>query len=229
MIRAVTLDAAGTLLAPREPIGDTYARTAARFGIALDAAAVELRFRSAFRAAPPLAFPGAKDREIPRLERAWWHAVVRAAFGPVADHPRFDACFDALFAHYAQAEAWVVFPEVPDALRGLRARGLRTGVLSNFDGRLPGLLQALGVGPLVDVVLWSSALGAAKPSRPAFEAAARALGVSPTALCHVGDDPEVDVAGARAAGAAAFHVDRRARRLGSLATLAALAERLGTT
>jgi putative hydrolase of the HAD superfamily len=208
VIRAVTFDAAGTLLAPREPVGETYASTAARFGIPADAAAVEARFRAAFRAAPPLAFPGAPPDDVPRLERAWWRAVVRAAFGPAADHPRFDDCFDVVFAHYARADAWAVFPDVPDALAGLHARGLRLGVLSNFDGRLPGLLDALGIAPLVDAVLWSSAIGAAKPSRAAFETAAHRLGVPVSALCHVGDDPEADVAGARAAGATAVHVYR---------------------
>ena len=222
MIRAVTFDAAGTLLAPREPIGDTYARTAARFGIDVDSGAVGERFRTAFRAAPPLAFPGAAAGELPRLERAWWRAVVRAAFGPGGDHPRFDPCFDALFDHYARADAWTVFGDVPDALRSLRHRGLALGVVSNFDGRLPGLLQALGIAPLVDLVVWSSALGAAKPARRVFETTAHRLGVSLDALCHVGDDLDADVAGAQAAGAQAVHVDRSARRPGSITTLADL-------
>jgi len=58
VIRAVTFDAAGTLIAPREPVGATYARIAAAHGIAADAATTAAAFRRAFAAAPPMAFPG---------------------------------------------------------------------------------------------------------------------------------------------------------------------------
>lgn len=226
MIRAVTFDAAGTLFAPREPVGVTYARAAARFGIGADAAAVDARFRAALRAAPPLAFPDADPAALLQLERDWWRAVVRAALGAGATGPGFESCFEALFDHYAGADAWQVFPDVEDALRTLRERGLRLGVVSNFDGRLPGVLDALGLAPRFDAVVWSSALGAAKPSRRAFEAVAHRLGVALPVLCHVGDDREIDVAGARDAGARALHLDRTATTRDGLASLSELGERL---
>jgi putative hydrolase of the HAD superfamily len=208
VIRAVTFDAAGTLVALREPVGETYARVAGRFGIAAAPAPVDDAFRRAFAAAPPLAFPGSAPAARAALERGWWRDVVRAALGADDRDPRFAACFDALFAHYASAAAWRVFPDVPPALAALRRRGLRVGVVSNFDGRLPALLQALDLAPLLDAVVWSTAAGAAKPAAAIFEAAGRALGVPVAALCHVGDDPIADVAGARDAGASAILIDR---------------------
>src|SRR5207253_4735702 len=135
---AVTLDAAGTLFEVAEPVGATYARIAARHGIGLAPAEVTRRFRAALAAAPPLAFPGASPVRLGDHERAWWYAVVRRAFGAGATSPQFDACFTELFDVFAQAAAWRVFPDAPGALRALRARGLRVGVVSNFDGRLLG-------------------------------------------------------------------------------------------
>ena len=226
MIRAITLDAAGTLLAPREPVGTTYARIARTFGIVARPSAVETRFRRALRAAPPLAFPGLEPTERTMGERAWWREIVRAALGGGASHARFDACFEALFTYYAQADAWRVFPDVAPALRGFRARGLHLAVVSNFDGRLPDLLDALALAPALDLTLWSSAAGAAKPARAIFEMAARGLHVDIADVCHVGDDVEADVRGAKAAGAMAVHLDRTGRRSGSIRKLTDLLVRL---
>jgi len=105
------------------------------------------------------------------------------------------------------------------------SRGLRLGVVSNFDGRLPSILDGLGLD--VDAVVWSTRTGAAKPARAIFEAAAAALGVPLAELCHVGDDRDADVRGAEAAGARAIHLDRSGASAESLTTLVALGDRIG--
>ncbi|HJW69600.1 MAG TPA: haloacid dehalogenase, partial [Candidatus Binatia bacterium] len=56
-MRAVTLDAAGTLITVAEPVGDTYARVAARHGLHVSPADAGARFRRAMASRPPLAFP----------------------------------------------------------------------------------------------------------------------------------------------------------------------------
>jgi len=209
-IRAVTFDAAGTLIAVAEPVGATYARVAARHGIHVRADDVEHRFRAAFAAAPPLTFPGANLVRIGNHERAWWYTVVRRALGPAAAGTPLDAVFDELFAHYAGARAWHVFPEVPGVLAALRARGLRLGVVSNFDARLGPLLDMLGVAPLMDTVVHSSRAGSAKPDPGIFRVALGRLGVTPGDALHVGDAPIEDVKGARGAGMRAALLDRHA-------------------
>jgi putative hydrolase of the HAD superfamily len=197
--RAVTFDAGGTLFDVAEPVGVTYARVAAAYGITVAPDVVQQGFRSAFAAALPLAFPGASPTRLAEHERAWWYTLVRTAFGTAARAGDFDACFDALFAHYARAEAWRVFPDVPEALAGLRARAIRTAVVSNFDGRLPGLLRDLGLTPLLDATVWSTRVGHAKPDPAPFDAALRALAVPAADAAHVGDG-SADVEGARRAG-----------------------------
>jgi putative hydrolase of the HAD superfamily len=207
-IRAVTLDAAGTLVTVAEPVGQTYARIAARHGLRVSPAAAEGEFRAAMAAAPPLAF-GNDPTDLRDRERAWWSAVVRRALPTMTAGAAFDATFDALFAHYADARAWRVFPEVPETLAALRARGLVLAVVSNFDTRLGPLLDALGIAAHLDAVVHSSAAGAAKPDAAIFRAALERLAVSPDGTLHAGDDPVADVAGARGAGLHAALVDRR--------------------
>ena len=211
-VRAVTLDAGGTLIEVAEPVGTTYARIAGRHGIQLDPRALERGFREAFAAAPPLAFPGVHPAQLEAAERGWWEAVVRRAFGPSAHHPAFAACFAELYAHYARGEAWRVFPDVLPTLRVLRALSLRLAVLSNFDGRLVTLLVELGLASLVDHVLHSTAAGVAKPDVAFFDAARTVLDTLAEETLHVGDGVTEDVEGARAAGCHAVLLDRSGLR-----------------
>jgi putative hydrolase of the HAD superfamily len=81
-------------------------------------------------------------------------------------------------------------------------------VVSNFDARLGPLLEALGVAPLVDAVVHSSAAGAAKPAPLIFHLALERLGAAPDAALHAGDDLVADVHGARRAGLRSALIDR---------------------
>jgi putative hydrolase of the HAD superfamily len=238
---AVSLDVGGTLIEVREPVGETYARHARRLGFAVSAAAMDEGFRDAFAAAPALAASvtaGARDRLA--FERRWWRAVValalRHALGgrdaPAADVERL---FDGLFEYFARGDAWRVHVDAVPALEALRARGVRLGALSNFDGRLHSLLAELGLARLLDAAVASSEAGAAKPDRGAFAAIARALGDPPAARClHVGDHLVEDVRGALDAGwraawivrgaASGDSVPRGAVRVASLLEVVALVE-----
>jgi len=235
-LRAVTLDAAGTLMTVAEPVGATYARAAARHRLHVSAATAEEGFRRAFSAAPPLAFPGASPTRLGAHERAWWYAVVRQALGDAAPGPALDSCFEELYAHYATAAAWRVCPDILGVLADLRAHGLRLAVVSNFDGRLGPLLDGLGLRSLLDAVIASAQVGSAKPDPAIFRAALAALDVRGAETLHVGDQPVEDVLGAQGAGLRAALVvgDRSppplppgAARLASLAELPALVASMG--
>src|SRR5918999_2816302 len=86
------------------------------------------------------------------------------------------------------------------ALRELRAGGLRLAVASNWDASLPEVLERAGLRELVDAVVASAAVGAAKPDPALFHAALDAVGATPAEALHVGDSLERDVGGARSAG-----------------------------
>lgn len=198
---AVLLDAAGTLIRPSAPVGETYAAVAKRYGAALEAGKLAQVFGEVFGEMPDLAFDGTSMEELQRLEREWWRTlvqrVVARAGSSIGD---FDSFFETLYEHYAQGHAWECFPEVPSVLDELRARGCKIAVVSNFDSRLPGILQALGIHDKVDAVVYSTQAGSAKPDPTIFGRALAALGVAPQRAIHVGDSVGADVEGAVAAG-----------------------------
>lgn len=237
MLRVVFFDAAGTLFEPREPIAQSYARIAGRFGVRADANAVASAFRRAFSTAPALAFgPGRPADELRRLERDWWRRVVARVFEDLGKFHDFEAYFDALFAFFADAANWRVDPQAREVLRRLKDRGLALGVISNFDYRLYGILDGLGLGAAFDSITISSEARCAKPSPEVFRAALRKHSARSAESMHVGDSEPLDIRGAAAAGIAAVLLDRdyhgivaiseRIAKVGSLAYLFEVAQRL---
>ena len=81
-----------------------------------------------------------------------------------------------------------------------RELGLRTALVSNADARLlRHILSETGLDSLMDVIIISDEVGAAKPDERIFCLALEALGVRPHEALMVGDW-RVDVIGARRAG-----------------------------
>lgn len=218
-VRAVSFDAGGTLIGIVEPVGATYARFARRAGLAADADALDQGFRRAFAAAPPLAPPSDHAGTLHDFEIGWWRAIVAASLAYARGEPvppsrtaDFERFFAATFAYYAEPAAWRLLPDAADTVRALARAGVVLAVLSNFDRRLHGLIEAFGLGDALALVVPSSEAGAAKPERAAFEHVRRRLGArTPLAAdecLHVGDSIREDVAGALGAGWRAAWIDR---------------------
>lgn len=222
--RAVLFDAAGTLIDPREPIGDTYARIAEKYGAAISAWRLDEAFARVWRATPAMVYPGLPADASARSERDAWRAVVRQTFlaADSAIRPNdFDGLFEELFAYFATGSAWTARADARETLAALRAAGVATAVVSNFDRRLRGILADLGLAPLLDLVWLPSDAGVAKPDPAIFTSAVHALGLTAERVWVVGNDEARDLAPARAAGLRAVDV----ASLATLADLPTLVER----
>jgi putative hydrolase of the HAD superfamily len=217
-ILAVVFDAVGTLLLPREAVGVTYARLALAHGVSLPPARLEEAFGRVLAAAPANVHPGLTRAQAAERERAWWRERVRETFRAADGMARFqdfEGFFTRLFCHYAEAAAWRLAAGARQCLDSLAARGLRLGVLSNFDQRLRGVLTGLGLAERFEVVTLPADAGAAKPEPAIFAACLARFGLPARQVLYVGDRSEQDVAAATRAGWLALDV-------GSLADLAAL-------
>ena len=213
-------DAAGTLIELREPAAETYARVAREHGVALPANRLDAAFRNAFRTAPAMTFPGASIEEISRLEKAWWRRVVSSTFRAAdraAKFPDFDEFFESLFGVMGRPQSWREVPGARSLLLRLRSLCWATAIVSNFDRRLPNILQGLGLAELFDAVVLCSDVGAAKPEAAIFHRALERLQVPASRAVVVGDDEELDIEGARAAGLRAINVRSLAKLDGLLA------------
>lgn len=202
---ALLLDAAGTLLLPAEAVPQTYARFAARRGVAVSEAAVAERL--------PGVMARARSLRAERPDwRPYWAEVVRVSTG--CDDPTL---LGDLLAYFERADAWRVTPGAEACARAVAARGMKVAVVSNWDLRLRATLQALGVLKWIDAAIISAEVGVEKPHPGIFHRACERLGVVPASALHVGDDAQDDVRGARAAGCRAM---RWPDDVGSFAALA---------
>jgi len=194
-VRAVLLDALGTLveLEPPAPL------LAARLGVTEAEAAVALREEIRFYRAH---HDEASDRAGLEDLRDRCTEVLRAAL------PERVRAAPGLREALLASLRFRAFGEVPEVLRALRARGAALVVVSNWDVSLHDVLAETGLAPLVDGVVTSAELGAAKPDPAPFRAALALAGAEPQDALHVGDSVAHDVAGARAAGIAPVLVVR---------------------
>jgi putative hydrolase of the HAD superfamily len=82
--------------------------------------------------------------------------------------------------------------------------------VSNWDVSLADVLERVGLAPLLDGVVTSAAVGAAKPHAAIFAHALALADVPAERACHVGDTLEDDVRGASACGISAVLLRRGA-------------------
>jgi 2-haloacid dehalogenase len=152
-----------------------------------------------------------------QLEYTWLRSLMgrHADFAQVTSEALDYAC--AALGENAAAlqpqllEAFYRLPAYPDAgplLRTLRARGVRTAVLSNGTAAmLEAGLTAAGVRPLLDVVLSVEEVQTYKPSPAVYRLGIAALGCPPEALIFVSAN-SWDVAGASSAGLRTAWINR---------------------
>ncbi len=217
-IRAITFDATGTLFhAPR--LGAIYSEVLGRHGVEVGAGEAAELVRRVWLEFDCASEP-ARDRFAahPEGARGWWKRFLDRFCAHLGDGsaPPFAAA--ELYERFAGADAWEVFGEVPAVLERLALRGFELGVVSNWDERLPRVLDRLGLAGKFRVVSYSQAVGVEKPHAAIFRHALDGIGVEPDQTLHVGDRRRHDVEGAEAVGMRALHLDR-VRKGGDIARL----------
>ncbi len=208
----IFLDAQGTLLQPKPSLVGIYGSILRRSGAPVSdsqiIAAVGALWGE-YRAS--LDSETASFDTSDELTRLWWadfNGRLLARLGIEGDR---QAALDALWAVFGQPEAWDLFPEVREVLRGLRSRAYRLGIVSNWDSRLFAICEHHGLSSLLDFVVASAPTGMEKPDRRIFEAALARAEAAPDRALHVGDDYFTDIVGARRAGIDAVLIDRDGR------------------
>jgi HAD superfamily hydrolase (TIGR01509 family) len=171
-------------------VGEAGSRTAA---LNDDDAVAEIarQLRDAFRLPAVVALQEGRDLSPERHRRAmrgWWEHV---------DFLR--GIEEAAYRELTAPDAWVPYPDTEPALRALRDRGLRIGIVSDFAWDLRTHLAHHGLEDLVDVCVISCEVGREKPDPQLFLKACADLGADPRATLMVGDNPVRD-GGATACG-----------------------------
>jgi putative hydrolase of the HAD superfamily len=211
MTRAVFFDAGHTLLYAHPDLGTVYAEATASFGVRLAPERYAETFVPVFQETTRI-YSGTSTASDAQ-DYAMWRDITRRIYDrlpPLAGVP-FDGWFETLYRRFGSPEVWRFYDDVETVLRDLRARGLKIGVVSNWDTRLKTISDGLGLTPLVDFIVISAEVGVRKPDPGIFRMALDRAGVRPEEAIHVGDLLEEDVLGAQRAGVRAVLIDRKKR------------------
>jgi len=211
-IKAIFLDAVGTLFYLTRTVGEHYASVGHQIGLELDAKKLDAAFYSAWKQMPGRqAIDGPREND----DKDWWHALTNLVLekaAPETGELDIDNFFEVAYEHFAEAGVWELYPDVLDVLEGLRPF-FQLAIVSNFDGRLRVILERLGIAKYFGHVFVSSEMGADKPDPEIFRRALKLLDLQPGEVLHVGDDPERDWRAATGAGVSIFQLDREKNSL----------------
>jgi HAD superfamily hydrolase (TIGR01549 family) len=203
--RTLFLDAMGTLLTLRAPAAQL--RSALRDRLGVEVTQAQARAALAAEIAHYRAHLGtARDPDSLRELRTRCADVLfqalprRPALAAADGETRTEVLLAAL--------EFAAFPDARRLLERARAAGVPAFVVSNWDVSLPEALERAALAPLLDGVVVSAVVGAAKPSPAIFARALELAGTAARDCLHVGDSLAEDVAGARGAGIEAVLLDR---------------------
>jgi HAD superfamily hydrolase (TIGR01549 family) len=200
-VRAVLFDVDFTIARPGPELGpEGYQRLGERFGLSLDP--------SRYAEARVKAIEGIKRHpELEHDEEIWVAFTERIIRNMGGDADSAYDCAVAMTKAWEHAEHFELYEDALPVLEELRSHGLKLGLVSNTGRDLDEFVAHHRLE--VDAVLGSGAFGRTKPHPTIFRAVLERLEVEPAAAAMVGDSPEDDIEGARAAGlGGAFLLDR---------------------
>ncbi len=105
---------------------------------------------------------------------------------------------------------FALFDDVLPTLKTLKERRLILGLLTNATREAIAIYRELGLEPYLDFVVTSEEAGADKPAPLIFLKALEKAGASAAETIHVGDQYDIDIAGARGVGINPILIDRYA-------------------
>jgi len=207
-LRAVFFDVGNTLLRPHPSVSEVVRQILAEEGHVHDLTAIDELM--------PVVDEYYEDRycsddtfwtDEARTAQVWvgMYSLLCRRLGIDADAERIAA---RVYQEFGDPGRWMPYPDVMPAFQRLNERGLALGLISNWDNRLAGLIEGLGLAGELGTVVSSAEVGLHKPDPRIFELACARLGVKPAQAAHVGDHHYADIVGAHAVGMRPVLIDR---------------------
>ena len=207
---AVFLDAGETIVHPSPSFPELFREACASHGLEVDMARVSVVTRALMAEVEERQREGFAFSDHPEKSRRFWLDFYSRLVGELGYRGDDGLAWD-LYCLFSDPGRYEAYPDAREAILGLKERGYRLGLISNFEPWLEDLLQRLGLADHFSVLVISGKVGVEKPHPRLFEIAMERLGVSPGECLHVGDSPNSDYLGARAVGMDAVLLDRWGR------------------
>ncbi len=199
LIKFVYFDVGGTILTVRPSVGTIYSEAMARIGFDVSVERIEEQFKRAWKAGAQRRLDSGFVCDDAGLKEEW-RTIVSESFSGLAPEGAIDSVFENLYERFSHVDSWRVAESAIETFESLEAQGIRLGVFSNWDSRLPGTLEALGLNSYFDVQVISYEVGFEKPHPKIFERAIELAGVEPKEILFIGDSYHCDIEPAKQHG-----------------------------
>lgn len=213
-LKAVLFDLGDTLIRTAD-IPEIYRRIAENFGVKLSTDEIR-KAHSGIEASDAI------DGMIASGQEFWvrWNSEVLKRAGIREKRDFLARKIDELWWEYADLE---IYPDALETITQLRARGVKTGVITNALKRdYEQILKKLKLRSFFDVVVGIDTLNKAKPDKEIFLHAVNMLGVHPKQAVFIGDSVSYDYEGARHAGLKPLLIDREGKASEDVETIRTL-------
>jgi len=208
-ITTITLDAGNTLLYCDPTPTEIYSEALSRHGRIVTTDEVKPVFADAWAELQARTPPGVdRYNSQPGGERQWWGAFLREVLARLKHDAEWRPLLDDLYAAFSNPEVWKVYPETRATLEAIHGRGLEMAVISNWDRRLPEILDGLDLTSWFRTVTVSAIEMVEKPAAGIFLRTLERLGVEPEETLHIGDSPLEDYEGSKSVGMNPVLIDR---------------------
>jgi putative hydrolase of the HAD superfamily len=158
-----------------------------------------------YRDAATAFFPATEEHD----RQAWFQREREIMHLLGSDDERMLEAYAASYeAHFRSRGAIRLYDDALPVLAGLKARGFRLGIISNWSWNLIRRCQQVGIAEYFEVIMASAYAGCDKPNPTIFQMALEKMSVPASRAVHVGDRYDADVVGARAAGMIPVLLDR---------------------
>ena len=210
-IEFVFFDAGETLVHPLPSFPELFLSVCSEHGLEVDFEILRSATRTLMAGVEDRQRRGYTFSDEANKSRRFWLDFYGSLVGELG-HARDDGLLPAaLYETFSEPSNYGSYHDVHETMQELRERGLRMGIISNFEIWLEGLLQELGLLEYLEVLVISGKEYVEKPHPRIYEIALERGGISPQSSLHVGDSPISDYEGAREAGMRAVLLDRWGR------------------
>jgi len=174
-------------------------------------AGVELEIESVRRAYQIVDFHNKYSSVTVKDRDAFYDNYNRQLVEALGISSHFSKLGPALIEHFKREKHWTLFDDTARSLNRLH-EGWPLALVANWDRKLPGLIEQLGISEHFSCVVASEAVGVEKPDPAIFQLAVAELSlrVPEQTVLYVGNEYRADVLGARAAGLTPVLIDRYA-------------------
>lgn len=204
--KAIFLDAEGTFLKISPSVGKIYAQIWKSLGYSLDPVFIQESFKKAYQEVFKKNPFEKWDTQKCKLA---WKKVFYMTFNFLklnnGEENLLEIAFEKTYNFFATKECVEIIPDFRKFLFEVKNRGIKLGIISNWDSRLYNILKEYQILNYFDGIFLGCEVGYFKPHPKIFKRALKFFQVNPQESLMIGDSLEEDIIPAKTLGFKVFH------------------------